>query len=155
VHFLSARQGLLWSNLRRQAAEDGGVDLAGESQCFLGFGNRRFLRLPWVAELPGVICKGYSTVNKGRERLVERQTLLAEFFQTVGFTKRTIVPSEKTLHRLFRSLLAVKDNVAQQRRLGNKFMYSSTQIICSLDKPTLRFSSEQWIMRHGVTSPHV
>src|SRR6266705_3132656 len=90
--------------------------------CLLGFGNGWFFRLSWVAELPGVVCKGYSTVNKGLERLVERQTLLADLFQTVGFTKRTIVPSEKTLHLLLRSLLAVKDDVAQQRRFATKLM---------------------------------
>jgi hypothetical protein len=66
---------------------------------------------------------------------LDRQALLAQLFEAVSLAKGLTVPGQETLQRFLGSLLSVKDDVGEERRIRGALHVSRPQICRGFSEP--------------------
>lgn len=101
----------------------------GNPQRFVCFFPRRFLRLAWVAELPGVFRERGCLPQQVLESSIEGAASLTQLDEIVGLAKRPAMSGQESLQRLFHRLLGMRDDVLEEGGCGLQLICCGAEVL--------------------------
>ena len=136
------------TNVRGKACKERVDNLSGNRKGSLRLLDGWGLRVPGVPKCPRIHGQ---TLRAPEERFkggIYRCTQAPDLREVVRPTKRLVVPTQVALHRLFRCLLRVEDDIVCQGWNRGQLVSCRAQVAGGFDEPRLRLSHTSRIMRH-------